>query len=321
MAAVALAVRSLGRDTARAMSRLRFDPGLPVVRDWPPVPRGLRRIQSRPAVVLALATAGALAVTGLAFAASSNVSVFSFSPSNPHSLVTSGRLAFGTNTTYSSLTETTTRMRHNLDDDFHFNPDSFPKCNPADISGNLTMQQALQECGPAAGAANNAWLFPATGALSNGKARFNLAGETPTACVLVFNGSGSTSEILLFIRAKVEQAAGTIDCASPTTNTEGDTSFLVQGDLKANPAIGGDYTDPDNCSPPDPRRGCQIDLNNVSNGPMRLDQLFVRVGRGKYVRARCVDPPAGNRKWNLRTMFTYANPAGTQTVNKSQTCT
>jgi hypothetical protein len=278
-------------------------------------------IRRRPAVVLALATAGALAVAGIALAAASSSMNFSFSPSNPHGVFTSGRLSFGTGTNYTDATSTTTRIRLQFDDDFQFNPNSFPKCNPADISGDMTMQEALQACGPAAGAAKNAWLFPATANFSNGQAQFNLLSETPTACVLAFNGLGSTSEVLLFIRIKVDQSSGPMDCGGPTTNTDGDTSFLVQGDLKANPAIGGDYTDPDNCSAPDPRRGCQIDFNNVSNGPMRLVNQNVRIFRANYVRARCVDPPAGNRQWNVRTTFTYANPAGTQTVNKSQTCT
>ncbi len=95
----------------------------------------------------------------------------------------------------------------------------------------------------------------------------------------------------------------------------------MTGDLKANPAIGGDYTDPDNCSAPDPRRGCTIDLNGVSNGPLRLTALNIAFKRANYVRARCVDPPAGNRQWNLRGTFTYASPAGMQTTNRSQTCT
>jgi hypothetical protein len=278
-------------------------------------------IRRRPAVVLALATAGALAVAGIALATASSGMNFSFSPSDPHGLFTSGRLAFGTRTNYTDPISTTTRIQLHFDDDFQFNPNSFPKCDPADISGDMTMQEALQACGPAAGAANNAWLWPAAANFSNGQAQFNLASENPTACVLVFNGLGSTSEVLLFIRIKVDQSSGPIDCGGPTTNTDGDTSFLVQGDLKANPAIGGDYTDPDNCSAPDPRRGCEIDLNNVSNGPMRLVNQNVRIFRANYVRARCVDPPAGNRQWNVRTIFTYANPAGTQTVNKSQTCT
>ena len=157
------------------------------------------------AVVLALATAGAaLAVTGIALAAASSSANFSFSPSNPHGMVTSGRLAFGTHTNYTGATATS-RIQLRFDDDFQFNPNSFPKCDPADISGNITMQEALQACGPAAGAANNAWLWPATAAFSNGNAQFNVGPEIPTACVLVFNGLGSTSEVLLFIRMRVDR--------------------------------------------------------------------------------------------------------------------
>ena len=42
------------------------------------------------------------------------------------------------------------------------------------------------------------------------------------------------------------------------------------------------------------------------------------------MRAKCVDPPAGNRQWNLQAIFTSANPTGplmTQTRTDSQTCT
>jgi hypothetical protein len=282
--------------------------------------RADKTVRRRATILLALAAAGALTATGIALAAASSSGTFTFTPSNPHNQVTSGRLVFGTNTSYTGLTSTT-RIQLGFDDDFYFNPDSFPKCNPADISGSMTMQQALQQCGPGAGAANNAWLFPPTATFGNGKALFSLGPEGPTACVLVFNGSGATSEVLLFIRTALE-SPDPIDCASPTTNTDGDSSFLVRGDLKANPAaMGSDYTDPDNCSAPGFRRGCQIDFANVSNGPLRLVNQNVRIMRANYIRARCVDPPAGSRRWNVRMTFTYANPAGTQTVNKSQACT
>jgi hypothetical protein len=35
----------------------------------------------------------------------------------------------------------------------------------------------------------------------------------------------------------------------------GDGTALLKGNLRANPAIGADFTDPDNCSAPDPRLG------------------------------------------------------------------
>jgi hypothetical protein len=275
----------------------------------------------RTAFVLGLATVGVLAVSGIAMATGSSVN-FSFAPSNPGSVVKSGRLSFGTHTNYTGMSHVMNRIQLRLDDDFNFNPNSFPKCDPADLSGNITMQAALEACGPAAGASKNAWLWPATANFSNGQATFNLASEGPTACVLVFNGMGSTSELLLFVRMKVDQMAGPMDCGAPTTNVDGDQSFVIQGDLSANPAIGADFTDPDNCSAPDPRRGCQIDLNGVSSGPIRLIHLTASISRGNYVRARCVDPPAGNRQWNLQALFTYTTLSGTktQTVNDSQTC-
>jgi hypothetical protein len=266
--------------------------------------------------------AGALAVAGFALAAGSSTATVSFSPNNPGATFTSGRFFFGTQTQYTALTRTT-RIRLALDDDFQFNPNSFPKCDPADISGDMTIQEAMQACGPPAGAANNAWLYPARLGAPNGTALLSLGPETLTACVFAFNGSGTASEVLLFIRVQLE-GTGPIDCTAPETNTAGQTSFLMRGDLKANPAIGGDYTDPDNCSAPDPRRGCQIDFNEVSDGPIRLVHLSTQIGRLNYVRARCVDPPAGNRQWNLQAIFTATNPTGpprTQTVTDSQTCT
>ena len=164
----------------------------------------------------------------MALATGSSTAVLSFSPDNPHGVLTSGRLYLGTRTTYTAAT-TTNRIQLNIDDDFQFNPNSFPKCNPADISGDMTMQEAMQECGPPAGAANNAWLYPTSlSHSSNGTAVFNLITESPVACVLVFNGSGSTSEVLLFIRVQLE-GVGPIDCGGPATNTDGDTSFLVRG--------------------------------------------------------------------------------------------
>ena len=54
----------------------------------------------------------------------------------------------------------------------------------------MTIQEAMQECGPPAGAADDAWLYPARlGALpSMGTALLNLGPRSLTACVFVFNG-------------------------------------------------------------------------------------------------------------------------------------
>ena len=281
---------------------------------------GARGTGRRYTVVLALAAAGALAAGGIALAsATSTVPGFSFAPNSPHSVFTQGQLSLHTQTSYTGSTRST-RIQLFLDDDFQFNPNSVPKCSAADLSGSLTMMQAMQKCGPPAGAAKNAWLLPASSSTSNGTAQFDFPSPQRTACVLVFNGQGPASELLLFIRARVT-TPGPIYCGSPTTNTDGDGTALLKGNLRANPAIGADYTDPDNCSAPDPRRGCQIDLNMIDSAVPFLTDLSFRIKRGSYVRARCVDPPAGNRQWNLQAKFTYVDPASSETVPKSQGCT
>jgi hypothetical protein len=278
------------------------------------------RINTRSAVVLALATAGILAVAGVALATgSSTVPGFSFAPNNPHGVFTSGKLSLHTHTNYTGST-TTNRIQLQFDDDFQFNPDAFPKCNRANLAGNPTMRTALALCG-------GAWLWPANSGTSNGTAQLQRLDGLGTykACVLVFNGLGSQAELLLFMRIRTVDT-NPISCANPRNSLAGNTSKVLIGDSRANPAIGGDYTDLDSCSAPDPRRGCQIDINNINNvlfgQPqfLRLTDLNIGAQRGTYIRARCVDPPAGNRKWNLQAKLTYGDNS-TQTVNKSQTCT
>ena len=53
---------------------------------------------------------------------------------------------------------------------------------------------------------------------ATGKATFNLVTEFPTACVLVFNGQGATTEVLLFIRMQLERASArsTVEPRRPT---------------------------------------------------------------------------------------------------------
>ena len=91
-----------------ADSHFELDAACPVVRDCLAMRRGHRPrrtftkrftpIRRRSAVVLALATAGAMAVTGIALATGTSTTALSFSPGNPHGVVTSGRLYFGTRT-------------------------------------------------------------------------------------------------------------------------------------------------------------------------------------------------------------------------------
>ena len=284
--------------------------------------------------LVALAPAGVLALAGVALGAVGSVPGFSFSPSTGvGNVYTPGKLSVRVTSGYFDSSKLS-RLQLRLDDDFQFNPDTVPKCLPSDLSGNLTMKQALQKCGPPAGAAKNAWLWPVNSLTSNGTAQFCCGGTRPPGptdkmvkgCMLVFNGQGSTSEVLLFFRVDaLFPSQSAISCADPVNNTEGDVSFVLTGDLKTNPGIGADFTDPDGCSPPGPRQGCEIDFNNVAAGALRTDVLDISLQRGKYIRARCVDPPTppspNQRRWNLSAVFTYVDPPGTQAVQKSQACT
>ena len=70
-------------------------------------------------------------------------------------------------------------------------------------------------------------------------------------CVLIFNGQSSTAEILLFTRVNVASPPdNNITCGSPSSNTQGNTSILLKGDLKAAGTVPGtgaaDFQDPNN---------------------------------------------------------------------------
>jgi hypothetical protein len=285
-----------------------------------------------------LAIAGVVAVAAIALAApSSTVPGFSFVPNNPHGVFKPGKLAVHTLTSYTNPGNSqpggaTQRIQLNLDDDFQLNPGSLPKCDPGQFSASTTMAQAMAKCGPPAGSAKNAWLW-ANLDTSNGSVQFVCP---PGSCapppnpitvkggVLAFNAQGSASEVLLFMRLDFfPPYPSNISCANPASSTAGDQTAIANGDLKANPAIGADYADPDQCSAPDPRQGCQIDINSITgSAAIPLSDLNFGLKRGNYVRARCIDPPAGNRKWNLRALFTYNGGSPlTTTVFKSQTCT
>ena len=143
------------------------------------------RIQRWSASALALATVGALAVAGVALAAASSaVPGFSFAPNNPARRVHLGKLSFHTHTNYTA-SSTTNRIQPLFDDDFQFNPDSFPKCNPANLAGNPTMRTALTLCRtPGCGRR--------TRARATGRRRCRTSAfPDPHACVCVFTGQGS----------------------------------------------------------------------------------------------------------------------------------
>jgi len=254
------------------------------------------RSKRRIAAVLTLATVGALAVAGIAYATSSTVS-FKFTPSNvPTTTFQNGGLNIHTHTNYTNVNSNfTDKAQLNFDNDIKVNIGATAKCNKTQISGTKTMAQAMAACG--------------SKLIGKGTATAAAGANTVHACVLAFNGSGTGGHVLLFTRANAAPPF-TIDCSNPSSNTNGNTNVLLDGKYSANPtSLGGDFSG-----------GKQLLFSGIhAASPLPLTDFNVTVGKptvGNYVSARCHDT---DHKWNLKTKFTYNGPT-TQTVSSSQTC-
>jgi hypothetical protein len=275
------------------------------------------RTKKRLAVVLALATGGALAVAAIAMGAASSTVTLSVAPIDlPTNTFQDARLNFHTRTHYTNAGNAnpggaTRRIQLYFDDDIRFRTDAAePKCNSADISGTMTMAEAYEACGTALVSG-----IPSDVQFKNGF-------STVPGCVLVFNGEGAASEILLFTRYAT---MGAMTCTNPTTNTTGCCNALLTGDLKANTGVTGanpgDFTDPDNCSKP-AARGCQIDINRIpTTAPFPLAHLNPTIDHFSFIAARCHDTGEQSAlRLDLRTKFTY-NDNTTETRKAAAECT
>ncbi len=249
------------------------------------------RLGRRTAVVISVAAASALAVVGVAMAATSSTAVFSFSPDKvPKKTRKPGKLFVHTHTSYGSSSGATSRAQLYFDDDIKINNKRIPRCNKTKVSGNIDMAAAMAACGRAK--------------VGSGKAQAAAGSNTVHACVLAFNGKLQNGKptILLFTRANVAPPF-TIGCTIAAQNHQGNTTVLLEGVLKK--VRKGDY-------------GTQLDIKNINKASaLPLIDFRTTVKRGKYVSARCRDR---NHKWNLKAKFTYLNPSSNQKVKDSQTC-
>jgi len=187
-----------------------------------------------------------------------------------------------------------------FDNDFRINPGSIPKCSKAQLNGK-NIRQAWNTCGPGAGAAHNAYLSP-TGAVS---------GRTSTAppsnfdgCTLVFNGPTVSGHPTITLYARVTLVAnGTANCANPATNTAGNTTVVLVGDI-VNAGVAG--------------FGKKLVVPNIDQLPLPLDDFYATVRRGSYFQARC---PAGASPWRVRGIWAYSGTGqAADTFNATQPC-
>ncbi len=180
-----------------------------------------------------------------------------------------------------------------FDNDGKLNPNGVPKCDKSKVTGNITMKQAMARCG--------------TAKVGNGTAQALLGPTVVRGCVLVFNGkptaSGQATD-LIFTRFQVS-APSSINCANPANNGGGNTTVLLVGTVKQNPASLG----------PDFKGGKMLDVPNIPR-TLPLSDFRVTTKRGKYISARCHD---ANKKLNIKGKFIYSD-GQSDTVGSAKSC-
>jgi hypothetical protein len=264
------------------------------------------RTKRRISAVLAVTAIGALAAVGIALAADGTSTVsFKFTKVPAGSLgksFKSGKLNVHTHMTYNKPNTDTKRAQLYFDNDLKFNTGAAPVCNK-DLSGK-NMKEAMALCG--------------SSLVGTGTATANVSTPGDThACVLGFNAKiGGKAGIELLARAKL---LGTINCSNPKTNTNGDTTILLQAPFGANPdSLGADY-----------KGGKWLDFDGsaIPSGTP-LSDFNVTIQKGSYVQGKCGD---SNKQLNMKTVFTYTRDADPnnppppvktqQTVLSKQVCT
>jgi hypothetical protein len=279
------------------------------------------RIKRRLIAVCALAVTAALAAGGTAWAINANsTATLAVSPTNPGGTFKPSKLTLHTHTDYSVAGTKTTRARLFFDKNLQFNLGAMPKCPTASVSGNITMKQAMTAC--------------STKLVGTGTAQANLSSPGDVrGCVLVFNAqdgnasvAGNQPGILLFTRLQVP---GTISCATPASNQNGNGSILLQAPLATNPGS----TNPGGALPAAYYQGGKwLDFANIPQ-TLPLRDFNVQVGKGapntnltgtkaNYIKAKCIarsglGTPA--KKWVMRAIFQYNSGLPQQQAVNSKT--
>jgi hypothetical protein len=252
------------------------------------------RIRRRYAVVLALAAAGALAVSGMALGAATSTFSFKVSPNKvpkkkykPVALSTDLQTSY-TNPGNANPGGAVERTQIFLDKNFKINPKAAKKCSANQLA-NQTMAGAMAACKKAKVGKGTAQ------ATANGA--FDING-----CVILFNGKpkGGNPTLQVFTRVQASNPSN-ISCQDPANNNEGNTTILLTGVLKD---ASGKY-------------GKVLDVNHITQAAAFPLTIFkTKIKKGNYISARC---KAKNKKWNMQTRWTY-NDGTKNTVKKSQKC-
>jgi hypothetical protein len=246
------------------------------------------RIRRRYAVLIAVAAAGALVVSGIAMAASSSTFTFKFSPTKvPKKDYKAGALETVLTTTYTNPPDAVERTQIYLDKNFKINPKAAAKCAASQLS-NKTMAQAMAACKKAK--------------VGKGKATAQANFGTVNACVLLFNGKPQNNKPTLNVFTRAQASPNSqISCKDPANNNQGNATVLLKGVLKD----------------ADGKYGKVLDVDKITQAsPFPLMVFDTKIKKGKYVSARC---KADNKTWHMKTKWTYKSGAS-KTVHKTQKC-
>jgi hypothetical protein len=148
-----------------------------------------------------------------------------------------------------------------------------------------------------------------TAKVGTGTAQALAGATTVNGCVLVFNGkptaAGQPTD-LIFTRVQASPPF-TISCANPASNTQGTTTVILEGVVKANPSSLG----------PDFQGGKMLDVDHITSvAALPLTDFKVTTQRGSYISARCHD---ANKLLNIKGKFTYTD-GQSDTVGASTAC-
>jgi hypothetical protein len=246
------------------------------------------RIRRRYAVLFALAAAGALAVSGIAMAASSSTFSFKFTPSKvPKSSFKAGTLFTDLRTSYTAPADPVDRTQIYLDKHFKVNPSAAAKCSSSQLA-NKTMAQAMAAC-------KNALV-------GRGTAQAQAGFGTVRACVLLFNGKplNGNPTLKVFTRAQASPNSQ-INCANPGSNNSGNATVLLNGVLKNATGLYGKV----------------LDVNKITQAsPFPLTVYTTTIRKGNFFSARC---RALNKTWHMKITWTYKS-GQKNTIHKTQRC-
>jgi hypothetical protein len=253
------------------------------------------RNRRRFAVITALAAAGALAVAGIAIAATTSSFSFKMSPSTaPKTTYKAGSLFTDLETHYTSPGNNVPggaveRTQIFLDKNFKINTKAAAQCSSNQLSGK-TMKQAMAACSKA--------LVGTGTATATANGLFEIHG-----CVLLFNGQpqGGLPTLKVFTRVQAANPSN-ITCTNPSNNSQGNATVLLNGVLKS-------------ASSP---YGKVLDVNHITQAAsFPLEVFKTTIHKGNYISTRCA---ASDKTWRMKTTWTYNNNKSF-TSAKTQKCT